>query len=131
MASTRALAIIAGVGAGTGAAVAKRFAQEYNVVLLARSTSSLDPVVQEIQSLGGNAFGIPTDVTDAASVAAAFQQIAAKYPGTAVSAAVFNASAGMVRKPFLELNLEEWNSSWAVNGYGYIHMHSGWLVIWG
>ncbi|KAL0638302.1 hypothetical protein Q9L58_002604 [Maublancomyces gigas] len=118
MAITKALAIIAGVGPGTGAAVAKRFAQEYNVVLLARSTSSLDPVVQEIQSLGGNAFGIPTDISDAKSVDEAFKQIAAKYPGTAVSAAVFNASAGLIKKPFLELSAEEWNSTWTVNGTG-------------
>lgn len=120
MAITKALAIIAGVGAGTGAAVAKRFAQEYNVVLLARSTSSLDPVVQEIQSLGGNAFGIPTDISDAKSVDEAFKQIAAKYPGTAVSAAVFNASAGLIRKPFLELSAEEWDSAWTVNGYVWL-----------
>lgn len=117
MASTRALAIIAGVGAGTGAAVAKKFAQEYNVVLLARSAGSLDPVVQEIQSLGGNAFGIPTDISDAKSVDEAFKQIAAKYPGTAVSAAVFNATSGMVRKPFLEVSAEEWDGAWTVNGY--------------
>lgn len=115
--AAKALAIIAGVGPGTGAALAKRFAQEYNVVLLARSAGTLDPVVQEVHALGGSALGIPTDVSDPASVAAAFKQIAAKYPGAAVSTAVFNAAGGRIRKPFCELTLSEWNSSWAVNGY--------------
>lgn len=131
MSSTKALAIIAGVGAGTGTAVAKRFAKEYNVVLLARSASSLDPVVQEIQSSGGSAFGITTDVSDPKSVNEAFKQIAAKYPGTAVSAAIFNASGGMVRKPFLELSVEEWNSSWIVNGYVFpvVKFPRTWLTL--
>lgn len=117
MASTKALAIIVGVGHGTGAAVAKRFAQEYNVVLLARTAGSFDPVVKEVQSRGGNAFGIATDVSDAKSVKEAFQQISAKYPGAPVGAAVFNASAGIVRKPFLEVSIEEFDNAWAVGGY--------------
>lgn len=123
MAAIKSLAIIAGVGAGTGAAIARRFAQEYNVVLLARASSSFDPVVQDIQSRGGSAFGIAADVSDAKSVAEAFKQISAKYPGSAVSTAVFNASSGIVRKPFLEVAVEEWDAAWAVNGYVLLSMN--------
>lgn len=125
--ASRALAIIVGVGPGTGAAVAKRFAQEYNVVLLARSAGNLNPVVQEINALGGSALGIPTDVTDADSVAAAFTQIATTYPGTAVSAAVFNAAGGRIQKPFCELTLAEWNVAWTVNVYVGSHMC---MLVW-
>lgn len=42
------LAIIAGVGPGTGAAVARRFAQNYRVALLARSTEVVDALAEEL-----------------------------------------------------------------------------------
>lgn len=117
MSSSKALAIIAGVGAGTGAAVARKFALKYTVILLARSAATLDPVVHDIQNQGGNAFGIPTDISDEKSVKDAFKQISAKYPDTPVAAAIFNAASGFVKKPFLEVTLEEWDSTWTVNGY--------------
>lgn len=117
MASAKALAIIVGAGPGTGAAVARKFAQEYNVVVLARSAGTLDPVIKDVQSHGGNAFGIATDVSDANSVKEAFKQISEKYPGAPVGAAIFNASAGIVRKPFLEVSVGEWDNTWAVSGY--------------
>ena len=104
MASKRALAIVAGVGpkSGTGFAIAKKFAEVYDVVLLARSQKSFDSAVKEIEKQGGQAYGIPTDITDKASVKNAFDKMFEKFPGASLAAGIFNVGSTFVRKPFLE-----------------------------
>ncbi|KKA17784.1 7-alpha-hydroxysteroid dehydrogenase [Rasamsonia emersonii CBS 393.64] len=106
-AAARAFAIVAGVGPGTGSSVARRFAQSYPVVVLARNPANFTPVVDEINSSGGKALGISTDLSDAASVRAAFDKIAKEFPDLPLAAAIFNPGGGFVRKPFLELTEEE------------------------
>ncbi|KAL1959095.1 hypothetical protein VTO42DRAFT_2882 [Malbranchea cinnamomea] len=117
-AKTKALAIIAGVGSGTGASVARKFAQAYSVALLARNPANHAPVVEEIVRNGGHAVGFSADVTDPASVKDAFDQIARTFPDTNVAAAVYNASSGFVRKPFLELTLDEFAAGYKGSAQG-------------
>ncbi|KAH2331591.1 hypothetical protein KXV29_006295 [Aspergillus fumigatus] len=69
--ATKALAVIAGVGPGTGASIARRFAKAYSVVVLSRNPANFEPLVQEINSSGGQALGISADVTDSTSVKSA------------------------------------------------------------
>ena len=111
------IAIIAGIGPGTGASVARRFAKTYPVALLARSAQSYEPLVQEINSSGGKAIGISTDVADTESVRKAFEGIKNELGGEELSAAaaIFNASGPFVRKPFLETKLDDFVSSWDVS----------------
>lgn len=109
-------AVVAGVGPGTGASVARRFAKAYPVVLLARNETSFKDLAQQINSAGGNAIGISADVSSAESVKAAFAQIE-KELGSQCAAAVFNAAGGMVRKPFLEVTEKEFASGWEVSQY--------------
>lgn len=84
---SKLIAIIAGVGPGTGAAVARKFAAAYPVVLLARNPSNFDSLVSEINGKGGKAIGISTDVSDAASVKNAIDRIHKEF-GKEVAAAV-------------------------------------------
>ncbi len=100
-------AVVSGAGSGTGRSVALRFAKDYSVVVLARSASSHQPIVDEIRSSGGEAIGIAADATDSAAVASAFQTIAKEWPGKKLAAAVYNANAGFAIKPFLELSEED------------------------
>ena len=110
-------AIIAGVGPGTGASVARKFAASYPVVLLARSPSSYEPLVSEIVSGGGKAVGVSTDVTNAQSVTDAFASIGKEFgPEPKLAAAVFNLSGGFARKPFLELTQKEFDAGYEFNG---------------
>ncbi|EGR46079.1 uncharacterized protein TRIREDRAFT_110455 [Trichoderma reesei QM6a] len=104
-------AIISGVGSGTGASLARRFAQSYAVVLLSRKPSSYEPVVAEINAAGGTAIGITADASDPVAVDAAFAEIKTQLPGAKLAAAVYNGHAGMSRKPFLELKLEDLQTS--------------------
>nr|POE98800.1 putative oxidoreductase [Quercus suber] len=118
MAAAKSIAIIAGVGPGTGASVARKFAQAYPVALLARSPESYESLAKEINASGGKAVGISTDVSDEASVTAAFAKIADEFPGANVAAAVFNASGGFVRKSILEMSVAEFRTGWDVGCKG-------------
>ena len=116
---SKPIAIIQGVGPGTGAAVARKFAAKYPVVLLSRTEKSYKDVVDEINSSGGTAIGIPTDVGDKESVAKAFEKINTLGEGGGkpkVAAAVLNGLGSFVRKPFLELTLEEFSAGFETPG---------------
>lgn len=85
-------------------------------MLLARNPASYEPVVEEINSNGGQALGISTDLSDTKSVQAAFDTIAKQWSGASLAAAIFNPGGGFVRKPFLELTAEEFASGFASQG---------------
>jgi len=108
-------AVIAGVGPGTGASVARRFAQAYPVALLARSPESYESLVTEINKAGGEAIGISTDVSNQDSVKKAFDQIKQEFQGAGCAAAVFNASGRFVRKPLLDMSVEDFSATWEVS----------------
>lgn len=122
--STRYFAIIAGVGPGTGASIARKFAAAYPVVLLARNPANYDAVVSEINREGGKAVGISADVADEESMKKAFLRIEEEYVkgknGNGdghLAAAVYNVGGGFVRKPFLELTKDEFEGGFKSNGY--------------
>lgn len=71
--------MIAGAGPGTGAAVARKFAEAYPVVVLARRAESYASLVSEINASGGFAMGIPTDVSSAESIKEAFQFVEKEF----------------------------------------------------
>ncbi|EGP84264.1 unnamed protein product [Zymoseptoria tritici ST99CH_1A5] len=113
------IAIIAGVGPGTGAAVARRFAKAYPVVLLARKPANFESLAEEINKSGGQAIGISTDVSSEESMKNAFNKIKEKFgQDVKAAAAVFNASGSFTRKPFLELSTEEFEVSYQVSVKG-------------
>jgi NADP-dependent 3-hydroxy acid dehydrogenase YdfG len=85
--ASKLIAIVAGVGPGTGAAVARKFAASYPVVLLARNPDNYNDLVKEINGSGGKAIGISTDVADAKSVQNAADEIKKEF-GNSVAAAV-------------------------------------------
>ncbi|KAH8694995.1 hypothetical protein BGW36DRAFT_381899 [Talaromyces proteolyticus] len=121
---SNAYAVIAGVGPGTGRSIATRFAKAYPVVLLARSGESYDSVVAEINNTGGQAIGIATDATDRSSLDAAFEKISKElFPGRYLAAAIYNVrpNGRPSLKPFLDLTLEELDSSLNGNIRGFFH----------
>lgn len=119
MASQKLWAVVAGVGPGTGASVARRFAKSYAVALLARNPANYEDLVKEINTAGGRAVGISTDTSDANSVRNAFEQLKKEdgFQGH-LAAAIYNVGGGFIRKPFLELSDEEFEHGWKTNGLG-------------
>ncbi|KAL4964956.1 oxidoreductase, short chain dehydrogenase/reductase family [Aspergillus stella-maris] len=116
--ATKPFAIIAGVGPGTGASIARKFASLYSVVVLARNADNYNPVVNEINSAGGSATGYSVDVSDSSAVKSAFEKITQQFKDTPLAAAVFNSGGGFVRKPFLELTEEEFTNGYKSQGVG-------------
>lgn len=100
-----------------GRSVALKFAKTYPVVLLARNPANYESVVKEIQSSGGHAIGISTDVSSPSSVKDAFAEIEKEFKGKKLAAAIYNVGGGFVRKPFLEMSLEEYVGGYEANGY--------------
>jgi NADP-dependent 3-hydroxy acid dehydrogenase YdfG len=84
--TSKLIAIVAGVGPGTGASVARKFAQQYPVVLLARKPENFEALAAEINSSGGKALGISADVSDAASLENAVQVIKKEFGGDVAAA---------------------------------------------
>ena len=80
MSSRKSIAIIAGAGPGTGAAVAHAFARKgYAVALLARTPSKLSGLESQITSAGGTAASFPADLTQRASLTSAFASISETF----------------------------------------------------
>jgi NAD(P)-dependent dehydrogenase (short-subunit alcohol dehydrogenase family) len=63
--------VVVGVGPGTGAAIARRFAADHAIALVARTTETTEPVARELP----DARAYACDATDAASVARAIAAI--------------------------------------------------------
>jgi NAD(P)-dependent dehydrogenase (short-subunit alcohol dehydrogenase family) len=108
MSAIKPLALIAGVGPGLGSALAHRFSRGgYTVAVLSRSNGSA-------ATLPDGAISLSADVTSASSLSSAISQLPTSLP---VAVAIYNV-ASRVKKPFLELSLEELESNWATGGRG-------------
>jgi len=120
MVSDKFFAIVAGVGPGTGRSVALKFAEAYPVVLLARNPESYTDVVAQINKAGGRAIGIPADATDESSLVSAFEAISQEFHNLQLVAAIYNVrpNSRPSRKPFLELQLQDLDTS--LNGNVYV-----------
>ena len=108
---TMEVAIIGGVGPGTGGALARAFAkQDYAVGLLSRRAESSAPIAEEIRARGGKALVVPCDVTDRQSVQTAVGEIRNKLG--AITALAHNASGygvavflKWIRSRFVDLSM--------------------------
>lgn len=71
------ICVVAGVGPGVGAAVARRFAREgFAVALMARRADVLKRIEAGIAGDGGTARSVPVDLSDVAALDAAFADVA-------------------------------------------------------
>jgi NAD(P)-dependent dehydrogenase (short-subunit alcohol dehydrogenase family) len=103
---------VVGVGAGNGAAFARRFASEgYAVALLARGTELTAAMTKELP----DARAYTCDVGDAASVESAFGAIRAELGE--VDTLIFNAGSG-TWKTIEDATAADFESAWRVNSLG-------------
>ena len=111
-----AVAVVTGGGSGIGAAVAHELAREgASVLVAARRTDRIERVATEIRGIGGKAWAVHCDVTDAASVND-LAKAAARHAG-AVDILVNNAGVAH-SAPLTKTTLDDWNRVLAVNATG-------------
>ena len=106
------VAVVAGVGPGIGAALARRFAKAgYAVAMLARDPDALNALERAIEGTRG----YPCDVASAESVAHAFAAIRSDLGD--VEVLLYNAGAG-VFADVEHITPQQFETSWRVNAFG-------------
>lgn len=111
------LAIVTGVGPGTGSAIVRRFhAGGYRVAMLARTAERLADLQRELPAT----FAAPCDVADPKALAAALQAIEAEA-GAPPAVVVHNAVGGAFGS-FLEIEPEVLDRNFQVNVMALLHL---------
>ena len=107
------VALVTGAGRGIGRAVAIAFAREgARVVLAARTPRELHSVQREIESAGGTALAVPTDVRQEPAVAA----LVSRGLADAGRIDCLVAAAGLAAfAPVADIKTEDWDQLMAVN----------------
>jgi NAD(P)-dependent dehydrogenase (short-subunit alcohol dehydrogenase family) len=107
MASNGKVALVTGGGSGIGKASALALAREgFALVVAGRRPEPLDAVVAEIEQMQGKAIGVPTDVSDPASVEALFAKIKSTFGRLDV---LFNNAGFGAASEIEELPWERWS----------------------
>ena len=107
--------LVTGVGPGTGQAIARRFAGDYEVAMIARNTERLDAIVASTQ----NTHAYPCDVTDTAALTDTLASIKAQLG--APNVVVHNAVGGAFGD-FTTIDPEVLASNFAVNTMALLHL---------
>ena len=116
MSSSKPVALVTGVGPGTGAAIARRFAQGgYAVAMLARNRERLGALEREIT----DARAYPCDVTDQAQLDRVIDAVHAELGAPKVL--VHNAVGGAFGN-FLEIDPEVLNRNFQVNTMALLYL---------
>jgi len=116
VAKTNPVAVVTGVGPGTGAAIARRFAQGgYAVAMLARNRERIGRLERDIP----DARAYPCDVTDEAQIDATIGAIRAELGEPKVL--VHNAVGGAFGN-FMEIDPKVLNQNFQVNTMALLHL---------
>jgi NAD(P)-dependent dehydrogenase (short-subunit alcohol dehydrogenase family) len=113
--SKQAVAVVVGVGAGLGTALARRFAKGYAVALIARHADKLDELAAEINAAGGRALSVSADVSKPGDIEAAFARVRTELGE--VDVLLYNAAM----RPFgrlMETKPSTFETTWRVNAFG-------------
>ncbi len=106
------IAVIAGVGPGLGAALARKFVKEgCDVALLSRSSPYIKNLSTRLAESGRKAMPIPTDVAEAEEVAASFARIRGELGDPDI---LVNHAGNAAWGSFADLTPEAFEGAWRV-----------------
>ncbi len=112
-------AVIAGVGPGLGAAIARKFANEgCHLALLSRSSPYIINLSNRLEEEGISVLPIPTDITDATQVEASFDQIRDEFGAPDI---LVNHAGNAAWGNLSELTPDAFESAWRVCTLGAFH----------
>jgi NAD(P)-dependent dehydrogenase (short-subunit alcohol dehydrogenase family) len=109
------VAVVIGVGPGLGAALARRFATEYSVAVVARKADYVAELAREIKDSGGDAIGISADVSKPDEIPGIFEKV--KRERGATDVLLYNAAM----RPFgalMETKASTFENTWRVCAFG-------------
>jgi NAD(P)-dependent dehydrogenase (short-subunit alcohol dehydrogenase family) len=110
--------VVTGASAGVGRATAQAFGKRGDrVALLARGQEGLRDACEEVESFGGKALAIPTDVSDADAVESAAQRVESELGPIDVWV---NDAMTTVFSPFKDLRPDEYRRATEVTYLGYV-----------
>ncbi len=104
---------VVGVGPGNGASLARRFAADHSIALIARTSTLIDALAAEI----GDARAYACDVGDGVALSDTFRQIAADLGD--VDTLVYNAGSGTWGS-VEEITPDQFEASWRINAAGLL-----------
>jgi 3-oxoacyl-[acyl-carrier protein] reductase len=105
---TGQVAVVTGAARGIGEAIALRLARMgASVVLTARDSARLSQVRTAIEQQSGKAIVLPCDLTDAKAVEAFREQVREQCGHCDIL--INNAGISVLRKPLIDLPVEEWD----------------------
>jgi NAD(P)-dependent dehydrogenase (short-subunit alcohol dehydrogenase family) len=111
--------VVTGASAGVGRAVVRAFAtQGANVALIARGRDGLEGARREVESAGGRGLVLPLDVSDAAAVEAAADEVEQTLGPIDVWV---NVAMVSVFAPIIDTTAEEFRRVTEVTYLGYVH----------
>ena len=114
------IAVIAGVGPGLGAALARKFVQEgCDVALLSRSSAYIKNLSTRLAESGRKAIPIPTDVAEAEEVAASFARIREELGDPDI---LVNHAGNAAWGSFADLTPEAFEGAWR-------RLHARWISL--
>ncbi|WP_299237190.1 SDR family NAD(P)-dependent oxidoreductase [Natronomonas sp.] len=108
-------AVIAGVGPGLGESLARTFAAEgCRVALFARSEDYIEDLAADLPD-PGEGLAVPTDLADTDRIRESFETVREAFGPVDV---LVNHASAAAWKGLMDVSLEEFERSWAVNGRG-------------
>jgi NAD(P)-dependent dehydrogenase (short-subunit alcohol dehydrogenase family) len=109
------VATVIGVGPGLGAALARRFAADYAVALVARNAEKLSKLEREISAAGGISLVVPADVSKEHELAGAFERIRSELGDTDIL--LYNA-AMRPNGTLMDTKPSTFENTWRVGAFG-------------
>ena len=117
--TAKQVVVVTGASGGVGRATAHAFAKRgASVGLLARGAEGLDAAAAEVESFGGSAFAVPTDVADSGQVEAAAKAVEERFGPIDVWV---NDAMATIFAPFAEITAEEFNRATEVTYLGTVY----------
>jgi 3-oxoacyl-[acyl-carrier protein] reductase len=108
------VAVVTGAARAIGREIALTLASR-GARVVSIDLSSSDDTVQEIRAQGGDAIGVEADVVQEAEVDAAIGKVTEHYGRIDVLVNNAGLFAGLQRRPFWEIDVDEWDRVLAVN----------------